>query len=96
MNPPSVARDERTLLVENASYRWSYLFVSFGLLADVAWRSAARQESSWDLLALVILSGVLTTAYQGIHRVLTRRWAMVAGLTVLLAAVLAAAIAFVR
>ena len=34
---PSVQRDERTVAVENASYRWAYLFLSFGLLALVAY-----------------------------------------------------------
>jgi hypothetical protein len=33
---PTVHRDERTLAVENASYRWAYLFLSFALLLLVA------------------------------------------------------------
>ena len=31
----SVERDERTVAVENASYRWSYLVVTYALLVDV-------------------------------------------------------------
>lgn len=92
----SVQRDERTLAVENASYRWAYLFVSFGLLVLVAYRSFVRRESSWDLLALVVLGGVVSVAYQGLHKVLSRQWAVTCLITVGAAAVLAALIASVK
>ena len=49
MSANLVQRDERTTAIENASYRWAYLFLSFGLLLVVAYRSFARQESPWDL-----------------------------------------------
>lgn len=67
-----VQRDERTVVVENASYRWSYVFISFGLLAIVACRSLMYQEAAWDLLALVILGSGMGTVYQGFHKVLSR------------------------
>ena len=35
--PECVERDERTVTVENASYRWAYLFLAYALLADVLW-----------------------------------------------------------
>jgi hypothetical protein len=50
-------------------YRWAYLFLSFGLLVLVAYRSFVHHESPWDLLLLVILGGGVGTAYQGRHRV---------------------------
>ena len=53
-----VHRDERTTAVENASYRWAYLVLSFGLLLIVAFRSFVYGESAWDLLALVVLGGL--------------------------------------
>ena len=96
MKDQSVDRDERTIVVENSSYRWAYLLLSFGLLAIVAYRSFVWRESSWDLLALVILGGFVTTWYQAAHRVLSRRGAMVATLCVLIAAALALAIALLR
>ncbi len=96
MNDQSVVRDERTVTVENSSYRWAYLLLSFGLLAIVAYRGFIWRESSWDLLALVVLSGFVTTVYQGVHRVLSRRWILVAITTGLVAAVIAVAIAFLR
>ncbi len=96
MKDQSVIRDERTVAVENSSYRWAYLLLSFGLLAIVAYRGFIWRESSWDLLALVVLSGFVTTVYQGVHRVLSRRWILVAITTGLVAAVIAVAIAFLR
>jgi hypothetical protein len=89
MDNQSVMRDERTVTVENASYRWAYLVLSFGLLAIVAYRAYVAQESSWDLLALVILGGLVATAYQGAHNILTRSSAKVAAASVVVAAVVA-------
>lgn len=93
---PPVDRDERTAAVENASYRWAYLFVSFGLLVLVAYRSFRHGESPWDLLALVLLGGGLASAYQGYHQTLSRRWGLACLGTVVAAAVLAAVLAWLR
>jgi hypothetical protein len=93
---PTVERDERTVAVENASYRWAYLFLSFGLLALVAYRSFMHHESPWDLMTLVVLGGVLSAAYQGFHKVLTARWAATCLLTVVAAGALAALTAWLR
>jgi hypothetical protein len=95
-NPLSVERDERILAVENASYRWAYLFLSFGLLLDVLYRSTVLEQNSWDLMALVVLGGLAATVYQGAHRVLTRRWARLAIIIMLIAAAVAATIVLVR
>ena len=96
MSDQTVMRDERTISVENSGYRWAYLFLTFGLLVVVAYRGFVGRESSWDLLALIVLSGLVTLLYQGIHRVLSRRWAWVTLATVLAAAGLAAARTFWR
>ena len=92
MSATTVARDERTTAVENASFRWAYLLLSFGLLASVAYRGFARGESSWDLLALVVGAGLLVSLYQATHRVLTRRWATLTLVAVIVAAVLGVAL----
>ena len=84
----TVIRDERTIAIENASYRWAYLFLAFGLLASTMYRSFVRNESSWDLIALVILSGALTAIFQGSRKVLTKRSAMIAALAAVAAAVI--------
>lgn len=89
-------RDERTIAVENASYRWGYLLLAFGLLAVVSYRGFIWGESNWDLLALVVLSSVATTIYQGVQQVLSGRWLLLAATTALLAVIVAAIIAFLQ
>lgn len=95
-NVPTVHVDERTIAVENASYRWAYLFLSFGLLGLVAYRSFVRNESPWDLLLLVILGGVVGTAYQGSHRVLSKPWVIASFTAVVIAAALALLLVWFR
>jgi hypothetical protein len=70
-----VQRDERTTVVENASFSLAYKFVGFALLLDVAYRSFAKGDAAWDLLAIVIISGFLTTAYQIRNRIVNKGWA---------------------
>lgn len=96
MTAHGVVRDERTVATENASYRWSYLVLSFGLLASTLYRSVVRHEAAWDLLALVVLGGVVATVLQGAGRVLTRRWVAVSAATVVLAACVAALVVLLR
>ena len=96
MKGHSVIRDERTVTVENSSYRWAYLLLSFGLLAVVAYRGFVWRESGWDLLALVVLGGLVATLYQGAYKVLSRRWVYVAITTGLLAAVIAGVMTLLR
>lgn len=89
MKTDDVVRDERTISIENSSYRWAYLLLSFGLLATIAYRSRVGHESNWDLMALVIAAGMIATLHQAFHRVLTRRWALVSAATLVIAAVVA-------
>ncbi len=89
MKNQSTVRDERTLVVENASYRWAYLLLSFGLLADIAYRGFQRQDSNWDLMALVLLGGLVATLYQAIHKVLTLGWALTGVMMVLVGIIIA-------
>ncbi len=95
MKDQPVFRDERTISIENASYRWGYLVVSYGLLILIAFRGFFYKESNWDLMALVIISGFVATAYQGFHQMFTRRSIYLFGAIFLIGAVLAALIAFV-
>ena len=89
-------RDERTTAIENASYRWSYMVLSFGLLVIIAGRSFARGEASWDLLALVVVGGLTNAFYQGLHRVLSKRWVVLLAVTLVMAALLAALTVWLR
>ncbi|HNT54409.1 MAG TPA: hypothetical protein PKG95_06835 [Anaerolineaceae bacterium] len=90
MSNPSVIRDERTEVVENASYRLAYQIMSFGALIIVTYRGFLFQQSSWDLLALVVLSGAAATIYQGSQKILTRRWTRAILLILVVSAILAA------
>ena len=96
MTSRPVERDERTTAIENAGYRWSYLVLSFGLLAIVAFRSFSLGQTTWDLLALVVLGGAVNAGYQGLHRVLYKRWVVLTLVTMTTAALLAAAIVVLR
>ena len=71
-----VQRDERTVAVENASNRWALVVLTYGLLVDVMYRGFVHHEAAWDLMGLVIASGVICTVYQAHHRTLARRWVM--------------------
>ena len=86
-----VERDERTVAVENASYRWAYGVLTYALLVDVMYRALFRREAAWDLMALVIVGGAICTAYQARQKTLGHAWVMKA----VLGAVIAAVIAFI-
>ncbi|MEX1171764.1 MAG: hypothetical protein WEG56_04030 [Chloroflexota bacterium] len=73
-----VSRDERESSVDHRGDRLAYLVLSFGLLAIVAYRSFAEGAASWDLLALVVLGGVVGTVYRLSQRAVSREWAIVA------------------
>lgn len=98
MSRGDIGRDERTIAVENAGYRWSYLFLSYGLLVLVAYRSFARGEAAWDLLALTVLGGVCNVTYQAARHTLQpqSRWMVATIVTLIVAGVLAAVIVSVR
>jgi hypothetical protein len=89
----AVERDERTVAVENASYRWAYLLLSYALLVDVVYRSLVHREATWDLLALVILAGIVCTLYQAWQKILGHGWQMKAVLGVCIAGVIAGVLA---
>ena len=89
-----VVRDERETHVDQAADRLSYLVLSFGLLAIVAYRSFAAGEASWDLLGLVVLGGFVGTAYRIQKRAVSQQWGLLVVLTVAVALVLAAIATF--
>ena len=89
--PQVVERDERTVAVENASYRWAYAVLTYALLVDVMYRGLFRNEAAWDLMALVIVGGAVCTVYQARQKTLVHGWVMKA----VLGAVITAVIAFI-
>jgi hypothetical protein len=90
MSNKLIQRDERTVAVENASYRFAYYTLSFGLLLIVGYRTAVLHDGSFDLLALVILGGLVAVLYQALHRVLSPRWVVMLTVTLLGGAAIAA------
>jgi hypothetical protein len=79
MNRREAERDERTLAVENASYRLGYNVVGWGLLASVTYRIVFLGEPpAWDLVTLVLAATITTFGYQALHHVLSRRVLIVA------------------
>ena len=91
-----VQKDERTTVVENASYKLAYKFIGFALLIDIAYRAFAKGQSSWDLLAIVIISGFLTAAYQIRNKIVNRGWANTFILTITVACLAAFILVLIR
>ena len=89
-----VPRDEREQGIDHAADRLAYLVLSFGLLAIVAFRSFVDGTSSWDLLGLVVLGGLVGTLYRLARRAVSREWVIVAAGTAAVAIVVAAITAF--
>ena len=71
--------------IENASYRRAFAVLCFGVLLSVMYRGYTGQGSSWDLLALVVVSSGTAVGHQAAGRILSRSW--------LLKSVMAAAVA---
>ena len=96
MNNPPIIKDERTRAVEDASYRVGFNIICFGLLIDLVVRSVLYpNESVWDLMALVVISGFASTIYHARHKTLPPnflRSMLVLGVVV---ALLSAALVFV-
>jgi hypothetical protein len=80
-----LARDEREATIDRAGDRIAYLVLSYGLLVVVAYRSFVERQTSWELLGLVVIGGLVGTAYRLWHRAMTRDAALLAGITVLVA-----------
>jgi len=77
-----LVRDEREAAVEQGGDRLAYIVVSYGLLLIVAYRSFVEQQASWDLLALVVVGGIVSVGYRMWRRGLSRSALLVVGLTI--------------
>jgi hypothetical protein len=89
----NVQRDERTVSVENTSYRWACNFLVFALLIDVMCRAVVRNEGAWDLMALAVLPGTVSLIYQVRQKTLPQGWVWKLMPYAFIAAVIAAAAA---
>ncbi|AHF10095.1 MULTISPECIES: hypothetical protein [Dehalobacter] len=91
-----VERDERTTFIENISYKFGYVFITFALLLDTAYRSLYSNEAPWDLLAIIIISGVVMSIYQYKQRILGNTWLRTFIFTFIIAFIIAIIMVFVR
>ncbi len=90
-----VERDERTVAVENASYRCAYLLLTYALLVDVMYRGLFRNDAASDLVALVIGGGIFCSVYQARQKILAHGWVIKAVVGACVAGIIAAVIAAV-
>jgi hypothetical protein len=82
--------------VENASYRWAYLVLTYALLVDVMYRGLFRNDAAWDLMALVIGGGIFCSVYQARQKILGHGWVMKAVLGACVACIIAAVLTMIR
>ena len=66
----TVQADERTVAVAHAANTWGLNFILFALLLDVMYRGFFLNEAAWDLLALTIVAGGISTVYMARHKAL--------------------------
>lgn len=71
-----VSRDEREARIDLSADRIAYLVVSYGLLLSVAYRSFVNREAAWDLIGLVVLSGIVGLAYRVREGAVSARWTL--------------------
>jgi len=69
--PKNVIRDERTVAVENAGYKWACIFLIYALLMEVVYRGVVCKEAAWDLFALACVPGVICAIYQARRKTLS-------------------------
>jgi len=91
-----MTRDERETRIDESADRLAYLVVSYGLLAIVAYRGFVDHATSWDLLGLVVLGGVVGFAYRLGRRAVSERGMVMLALTVVVAAVVAGLLVVIR
>jgi len=88
-------RDEREAAVDRAADRIALTVLSFGVLAVVAYRAFAAHEPSWDLMGLLVASGVAGFGYRLSRGVATREVGLALVAVTIVAAAAAIAIGFV-
>jgi Family of unknown function (DUF6442) len=74
MRLKKIEKDERTVFIENQSYKYGCAILNFGILIDIIYRSVRFNEASWDLFGLIFLSGLVTTVYQYKQKIFTKNW----------------------
>ena len=90
---PIVPRDQSGQRVDFSADRIAYLTVSYGVLLSVAYRSFARDEAAWDLLALVVLGGIVGLAHRVSKGAVSSRGTAMIAVTIVIAVVVSGLLA---
>ena len=90
-----VEKDERTTFIENISYKFGYMFLTYAILLDVVYRGIRFNEAAWDLLALVIVGSFIATIYQYKKQILKKDSIKTAALIMVAAFIIAFIVAFI-
>jgi hypothetical protein len=95
MDTQPMNADHRSVIMMRGSM-WAYNFLVFALLFDIMYRAMVWHEAAWDLYALLYASGVLSLVYAIRHKglILNRNNVMAMSFLLLLAAIVAAVVAF--
>ena len=64
----TVVRDERTVAVENAAFKWGYYILYFGLLLDCLYRHRIRHEGIGDLFVVLGVSAAFISVHLIRHK----------------------------
>jgi hypothetical protein len=86
-----ICKDERTIAIENASYRVAFCVLAIGALFDAVYRSWVLHQHPFDLLGLVMGTYIVAGILQARQRILGKCW----GKTVLIAMGVGAVVAVV-
>ena len=88
-------RDERAIFIENVSYKFGYNLITFALLLDVIYRGLILNEAAWDLLGIIIISGLVMILYQYKQKILDKNWIKTVVISSLIAFIVALLISFI-
>lgn len=89
----SIEKDERSIFIENQSYKYGYMVLTFGILIDIIYRSVRFNEAPWDLFGLIFLSGLITTSHQYRYEIFSKNWLVSVLILALISAIIAAIVA---
>jgi Co/Zn/Cd efflux system component len=81
--------DERSEAIAGKSNAFGFRVMSFLVLADVMYRGFVLKEAAWDLMAIVVSSGLMATIYQVRYRTVNKRTAYLAMFAAVLGVIVA-------
>jgi hypothetical protein len=95
MTSKIVEKDERTIHVENISYKFGFQFMTYAIFVDVIYRSLRFHEGSFDLILIVLLSCLPIIVYQYKEKIYPKNMIRNVALLSVIIAILASMLAFV-